>query len=178
MNDISALLIANLCLLLSVLLWTWKMWLPMFRPDLFYIFRIFGTDMLRYKEYKLFLPLAGNKDKYTIDKSDYDKSGVKPYINPQGVDTWDFIKGQLEPITHKNNSEYIDGRLVHNLAKDGSEVIDDIVSGNNDLSDFLKTWGVFIVGSILVLMLGYMITQSQESSNLTLQLLSNISRRG
>lgn len=175
MNQLIAILIANLSLVGAIALFFYSTWLDFIRPDWFYIFRIYENGMLNYREHKLFLPLKKKKDSYEINGNLYDKTGVGPYIDPKGVYTWNFIQGQSKPIKFPTDKENIDAKLVNEARK---QTVDNWWVTGNGIEDFLKTYGVFIVGFILLILIGYMITKNQQQNNLTTQLLINLTRRG
>lgn len=177
MNQILAILIANLALIGAFGLLFYKSWLDLIRPDWFFIFRIYENGFLNYQEKKFFLPISGRKDSYKVGNCEYDKSGVKPYINPKGVYTWDFEQGQNKPINYQPGPN-IDGQLIAEVKKAGNKAIDDIVSSEGGFDDFLKTWGVVIIGILILGAIGYMITSDKEASRITTELLINMSRRG
>lgn len=147
----------------------------MLRPDLFYFFNIYDNSFLSYKTEKIFLPFKGNKDSYTITGCDYDKKGVKPHINNQGVFTWNFEQGKNKPITFKEDLEnQIDGKLIEEIKKSR---MDDLWFQTGSMKDFINTWGVVIIGVILIAMIGYNITKNDQSNQQIYQVIVNLTRR-
>lgn len=171
MDKFIFLILCNITIIGSISLYFYKSWLDFFRPDWFYIFNIYEHNLLNFKEHKIFLPLSKEKDSYIFDKCDYDKSASKPYINPKGVYIWHFIKGQNKPINF-NIQNSTDGMLIAGLKKSGQQAIDDIVAGEPTLEDFLKTWGIVILGIILIVGFVYVMQQN----NTTTQILINLTR--
>lgn len=166
MNPIMFIIIANICFILGIALLFYSTWLDSFRPDWFYIFNIFENDFFNYKEYKLFLPLKGNKDRYDIDKVEYDKSNSRPYINSKGVYTWNFEKGKNRPVYFDNTKPNIDGNLI---AESKKLSLDDIWFGGNAIDDFLKTYGWVIA---IVIMIVIVIVMSQNQAKTTEMLIN------
>lgn len=175
--DIIFIIIENIVVLLIIALINIHSWLSIIRPDWYNCFRIFENGFLLCRDHLIFLPLKGYKDSYDIDKSNYDKKGSKPYLNSKGIWTWDFEKGKNQPLTFRENIDNFDGKFIKDMKSTGNEIIDDIVAGEPTIEDFLKTWGVVIVGIILVAMIGFLITKNQESSKFTTELLINLTRK-
>lgn len=150
---------------------TWKIWLPKLRPDLFYIFNIYDNDFLNFKEHKYFLPLHGNKDERNISNKTYNRSNFQPYINNDGVYTWNFDINNTLPIRFFEHQTGIDAKLIKNI-KDIS--IDDWWVSDSGIEDFLKKYGIVIFGIIMLFFMGFLISRDQKIT----QLLLNVTNKG
>lgn len=154
---------SNVFLIAIIGLVTIHSWLPSIRPDWYYIFNIYEHNLLNYRQHKIFLPIAGTHDDYSMKGCTYDKKDHKPHINSQGVYEWNFINGLKDPVEFVNPNNPSDGLLVDTVKKQGAKIIDDIVAGQPTFEDFLKTYGVLIVGLIIVIFMIYMGVKQDEN---------------
>lgn len=163
MNEILFLIVINICLISLALLVFFHSWMPYFRPDFYFKYRIYDNNMLNYKDHKIFIPLKGRKEIYSINSVEYDKSGISPTIDELGVLTWEFEKGWNKPISHQKGEVNIRSELIQNAK---NVAIDKILKGDKGMEDFLKTWGVVILAILIIALFGYLINQNQQTTKL------------
>lgn len=149
----------------GIALFFYKSWLDYFRPDWFYIYNIFDHDFFSYKEHKIFLPLQRKKDSYKFDKEEYSHKDCRPYVNSKGVYVWNFKRGLHKPVYFVNRSMNIDAKLI-SQAKTMS--LDDIWFSGNNIQDFLKEYGLWIVIGLIVILFLYLINQNQQTTRILL----------
>lgn len=169
METIGIVILSNVAMVVSGLVLFFRQWFQYIRPDMYKCYRIFKNDFLTYTDYYFFHPIGASPTSHKIAEIIYDHSDVKPYIMPSGVYCWTFMQGQAKPIKYSEDPDHnIDGKLVTNLK---NQTLDDLWSGGNSIEDFLKTYGIILIGVLIIILFMYLINKDQT----TTQMLRNIS---
>lgn len=137
-----------------IFLLLYKLWLPKIRPNLFYRFNIFEHDLINYRTYLIFLPFAKDNDSYSFNKKTYIKKDCEPYIDNDGVFTWNFEFDKALPIYFRRLDTNINASLVYEAE---NTTIDKIYFSDNDIFDFIRKnivfIGIILIGIIIVIMI-------------------------
>jgi hypothetical protein len=164
---VAIVIVSNFLTVIGAMALFYKTWLPSIMPGMFYIYRIYYNNFLNYKDKLIFKLLKGDKTRYYFNQLAYSHSGVKPYINGQGVYTWNFQEGQLKPIRLQENSENIDGKLI---AQETKMTLDSLWFSGNNFQEIMQKYGIWIIIGLIFFLFIYLNVQNQTTTRLLLNM--------